>query len=976
MNRLLRLSFIFLFSLVCSFSYAQVSKGGTPLSFTTELSDTYDILKYPQPDMDEVFFQDQINDSDPARPQRAAVPVFLYLDMMKHATVQQVGDMVVWRLGIRVPEARAMAVYYDRFWIPSGGELFLYNENHKQVIGAYTEENNQDDGLFATELIQGDLVTLEYSQPASMSVLPSIQISEVAWGYRFVEMDQYASEQSKDPSWWCMINVNCQEGDDWQVEKKGIVRQWMKLPDNYYGWCSGTLVNNTSWDLTPYVLTAGHCGEGCSASDLNQWIFYFNYESATCGGTSGPETQTMTGCYKRAADESAGDNGSDFYLVELKQVVPTAYEPYWNGWDASGTGSIGGVSIHHPNGDIKKISTYTQALQTSTWWNGLQSHWTFDWATTVNGTSIVQGGSSGSPLFNSDHLVVGDLTGGYVSNSCEDPSPVWYGKFSYSWDQMGSAPEVRLKDWLDPGNTGELVIPGTDGNDPMADFSADPQGTNPGGTIQFTDESMGNPETWEWTFQGGTPATSNEQNPQVTYNNYGTFDVTLTISNTFGSDTETKTDFIVVGDLPEAEFTSDVTVVPVGGQVDFQNLSTGDPTSQVWKFPGGSPFQSHNSNPPLITYNEEGIYNVELTVTNEYGSDTELKVEYITVLGAPQPDFTVDTAKTLPGGAIQFTDITPGDMDSWAWTFEGGDPETSNDQNPLVTYQTPGTYDVTLAVEGSTGTGDTTKVDFITVVNPADAQFSANETAVAPAGAVLFTDESTGDDLQSWYWYFEGGFPEEWYEQTVPEVAYFNPGEFEVSLTVSGPYNEDTEVKTGYITVGTAPVAAFEASAVNVVEGDEVNFFDLSENIPSQWLWTFDGASPATSTEQNPTAISWSQNGDYDVTLNVSNVFGSDELVMQNYIHVGGVGIDEIHETINIFPNPSDGTFTLDFRGINEQIEVVSVISSTGSIVKVISPVAGKEKLKVDITTVPAGIYTVKIESGSGVRTQQIQIVK
>lgn len=975
MKKTLRLSLVLLFALTTVFSYAQVSKGGTPISFNSDLNEDFEILQYSSPNMEEVSFQDQVEDNDPNRPKRAAVPVFLNIDMIEKATAELIGDRMVWRLGIRVPEARAMAVYYDRFWIPSGGELFLYNENHKQIIGAFTEDNNSETGLFATELIQGELVTLEYSQPAEMSVLPSIQISEVAYGYRFVEMPQYTDE-TKDPSLWCMININCEEGDDWQIEKKGVVRQWMKLPGGFYGWCSGTLVNNTSWDLTPYVLTAGHCGEDCSASDLNQWVFYFNYESSTCGGNSGPESQTMTGCYKRAADESAGDNGSDFYLVELKQVVPSSYEPYWNGWDASGTGSIGGVSIHHPNGDIKKISTYTQALQTSTWWNGLQSHWTFDWAATANGTSIVEGGSSGSPLFNSDHLVVGDLTGGYQSNTCENPSPVWYGKFSYSWDQNGNTPEVRLKDWLDPNNTGELTIPGTDGNNPIADFSANPQGTNPGGTIQFTDESMGNPENWEWTFEGGIPSTSNEVNPEVTYNNYGSYDVTLTISNLFGSDTETKSNFIIVGDLPEAEFSSDVTVVPVGGKVDFENLSTGDPTSQVWKFPGGSPFQSHNSNPPLVTYNEPGVYNVELTVSNEYGSDTELKVEYITVLGSPEPDFTVDTAKTFVGGSIQFTEVTLGDIETWSWTFEGGTPATSSEQNPLVTYNSKGVYDVTLVVTSDSGTGDTTKTEFITVIDPVDAQFSAANTIIIEGNLTSFDDESTGDDIQSWYWQFEEGVPAESTDQNVSEVYYFYPGVFEVSLTVTGLYNEDTETKTGYIHVGNPPEAEFEASSQYVAEGEEVNFTDLSDEEPTAWLWTFDGGTPATSHEQNPQAVTWSESGDYDVTLNVSNLFGTDEVTMQNYIHVSGVGVGEYQETINIFPNPSDGTFTLDFSGMKENINAITVISSTGKIVKMIEPNTSVSKLHIDISDIAVGIYTVKIESDKKVRTQQIQIIK
>ncbi|HPE85804.1 MAG: PKD domain-containing protein [Bacteroidia bacterium] len=975
MKTSLRLSFVLFFALQTLFTYAQISKGGTPFSFSADLIGEYEVLTYNQPDMEEVIFQDQLNDADPARPQRAAVPVYLNIDAMEHGTWTESAGKKIWRLGIRVPEARALALYYNRFWLPDQGELFLYNENKKQVIGAFTSENNHPDGLFATELIQGELVTLEYVQPSNVSVLPSIELSEVAFGYRFVEMPQFMDDQTRDPSWWCMINVNCPEGDDWQMQKKGVVRQWMKLPGGYYGWCSGSLLNNTSWDLTPYVLTAGHCGEGCTASDLNQWIFYFNYESATCSGSTGPETQTMTGCYKRAADESAGDTGSDFYLVELKQSVPTSYSPFFNGWDATGTGSTSGVSIHHPNGDIKKISTYTQSLQTSTWWNGLPSHWTFNWAATVSGLSIVQGGSSGSPLFNASGLVIGDLTGGYQSNSCENPSPVWYGKFSYSWDQNGSTPEVRLKDWLDPTNTGELVIIGTDGNVPQADFTADPQGVSPGGTIQFTDISMGNPESWSWTFQGGSPSTSTEQHPQVTYSNYGSFDVTLTITNIFGSDTETKTDFIIVGDLPVADFSSDVTTVTQGGQVDFQNLSTGDIISSYWQFPGGSPPQSHNSNPPMIVYETPGSYNVKLTVTNAYGQDVELKENYITVLGAPVPDFTVDTAKTLEGGAIQFTDASSGAPENWNWSFEGGVPATSTDQNPLVVYPTAGAYDVILEVSGAGGTADTTKTEFITVIAPVIAGFSADSTVLPVNGTVQFTDESTGDP-QAWMWQFEGGFPDQWEEQTPPEITYFNPGIFTVTLTVTGIYNDDTEVKTGFIDIGLAPEAAFESSTFFIPVGEEIDFIDLSANSPIAWLWTFENGTPPTSNVQHPLGITWLQSGTYDVTLQVSNPYGTDEHIIQDMIHVSGVGIEEAGSVLSVFPNPSDGNFSVDLTGLAIQGRQIEILAPNGKVLFHQEMVPGKTQYSIHLPQAIVGIYTLKVASDEQVIVRKIQIVK
>ncbi len=571
---------------------------------------------------------------------------------------------------------------------------------------------------------------------------------------------------------------------------------------------------------------------------------------------------------------------------------------------------------------------------------------------------------------------MGDLTGGYQSNSCESPSPVWYGKFSYSWDQMGSTPEVRLKDWLDPGNTGELVLPGTDGNDPIADFSADPPGTSPGGQIQFTDESMGNPENWTWTFEGGDPPTSTEQNPLVTYNNYGVFDVTLTISNTFGSDTEVKHDFIVVGDPPTADFEADLTTISVGDKVDFENLSSGDPTSQVWKFPGGSPFQSHKYDPPLIRYDEPGVYDVQLTVYNDYGSDVEVKHAYITVLGAPQPDFSADTSLVLAGGRVQFMDNTLGEVNTWSWTFQGGTPGTSTEQHPLVSYEIAGTYDVSLEVSGPNGTGDTTKQDFIVVIPPVDADFSCSNTAVIEGSSTSFTDESHGEGIQEWHWQFPGGVPSESNEQNVSQVFYPEAGTYDVSLSVVGPYNEDTELKTGYIRVGNPPEAAFEASALLVEEGQEVDFTDLSQENPTEWLWTFEGGTPGSSSEQNPTGIQWLESGTYDVSLQVSNVFGTDELEVTDYITVSGVGIEGFEETLNIFPNPSDGTFTVDLTGLNEEVESIAILSSTGKLVKMVTPEALQKKVAIAIAEVPVGIYTVKITTDVKVMTQQIQIVK
>jgi hypothetical protein len=215
-------------------------------------------------------------------------------------------------------------------------------------------------------------------------------------------------------------------------------------------------VNNTNNDCTPYFLTADHCGYEASTSDLNYWVFYFNYEATSCSGTS-PQysNHTVTGCTLVACDTYGSTNtGSDFYLVKFKNNVPTSYNPYYNGWSRSTNVSNSGVGIHHPNGDIKKISTYQNTLS-----SGYTTHWSVSWVATANGHGVTEGGSSGSPLFNSNGRIIGTLTGG--SSDCDATDQAdYYGKFSYHWASNGSTSNKQLKPWLDPINSNPTEING------------------------------------------------------------------------------------------------------------------------------------------------------------------------------------------------------------------------------------------------------------------------------------------------------------------------------------------------------------------------------------------------------------------------------------------------------------------------------------------------------------------------------------
>lgn len=687
---------------------AQISVPGLPQSSLYEdLAVKVDHREFPAPDLD------KIKAEDAAEPNKyrvgIAVPVNLNIDNSGEWTELPDGGKI-WRLSMKVDGALALGVYYDNFWLPYGGELYLYNEEKTHLIGAYTEENNNSDCVFATQLVEGDVVNLEYYQPAAQSIKPLISISEVSYTYRGAEFRQ--DPESK--SLWCMININCSpEGDNWQDEKHGVVKQNMKIGFYYY-LCSGTLLNNTEQDLTPYVLTAWHCGENASASDLNQWIFYFNYEATACTGTWGPSNYTMTGCYKRAEGDLTP--GSDFLLLELKQNVPTAYTPYYNGWDRTNIGAESGVNIHHPAGDIKKITTFNQTATSSQWnGNGILGHWKIYYATTIHGTSITEGGSSGSPLFNQHGRVVGDLSGG-PADDCDNPLYSLYGKVYWSWDQMGTANNQRLKPWLDPGNHGVEYWDGTyGGTAPSPDFSADQTNLQTGEEVIFTDMTTGNPLDWEWTFEGGSPGTYTGQTPPaIVYDTPGRYDVTLESSNTIGTGTETKTEMITVG-APNVNFDATDTYLTSGESTDFMDESTGDPTEWTWTFTGGTPESSTDENPTGIQYNTTGAFPVTLVAVNEYGNGETTKEDFIVVDG-PFADFEADNTNILIGESITFTDISINNPTSWSWKFFGGSPGGHNGQEPpAVTYNAAGDYNVKLTVSNDLGTNFLSKDNYVHV---------------------------------------------------------------------------------------------------------------------------------------------------------------------------------------------------------------------------------------------------------------------
>lgn len=442
--------------------HAQRSFGGQPLGLRQNLGNIPN-LNLPAPNLDNVRKEDKQNGNNP----RFAVPVSTDAGLDNAGTWTALPDGGrVWRLQIQSAGALGLAVIYDDFFLPSGARLFMYSADGRQVRGAYTSQNNRKSRQFLTGFIQGEVALLEYYEPDSQRGRGRLHFSRVDYAYNQQEFRNAQQPPQANPaasfgyntSLDCHTNANCPGDNEWEAAKRGICRIVMVLEEGT-GYCSGSLVNNTAEDETPYVLSASHCQMNYTPlHDL--WRFDFAYEASGCNDpTLEPVAKSLLGSVQRAERFE-----SDFLLLEITAPLPLSYGLYFNGWDRSGTPPLSGNLYHHPSGDIKKRSAYTQpsVVQTSV------INWTDsngDIVTTpanhhyrvIYSAGTFEIGSSGSPLFGPDQRVHGQLHGG--TGGCDGTTTTYYGRLSRSWAD-GSSPGSRLSDWLDPLGLGVDTLDG------------------------------------------------------------------------------------------------------------------------------------------------------------------------------------------------------------------------------------------------------------------------------------------------------------------------------------------------------------------------------------------------------------------------------------------------------------------------------------------------------------------------------------
>jgi len=362
------------------------------------------------------------------------------------------GNEEIWYLPVRSLRAKSINIIFSTFVLSEGEKVFIYDNDNDVIRGPFTSRNNNINKLLATMPVPGDEIIIEYHRS---TIDPGkLEVGQVSHDYTGILSGTFLKDEFFGAAGPCNIDINCNLGVDWQVEKRSVVRIFVNGTD--LG--SGALVNNTSQQNIPYLLTADHLIN--TAFLASRSLFVFGYESAWCDGVDGHVDKSISG-----SELMANNSIIDLSLLKLSSFPPITYKPYLAGWNAVSVTPQKGTTIHHPGADVKKISldlnppvigTF-ESMQPGGFWKILQ----WDQGTT-------EGGSSGAPLFDQNHRIVGHLTGGEAvcGNSVND----YFARFDIAYDL---SPDLgkNLKGWLDPAQSGLQLLDGRDPYEPNFSLS-------------------------------------------------------------------------------------------------------------------------------------------------------------------------------------------------------------------------------------------------------------------------------------------------------------------------------------------------------------------------------------------------------------------------------------------------------------------------------------------------------------------------
>lgn len=447
----MKLRFTLLLLFFVGIGYSQVTNEGKPYSW--KLQDNEEVMPIEMPGFDLKALQDE----DLANAGKKDMPWRFGYEFIVDHNLNNSGKWTdlpngdrVWRIRYKSDGAKTMNFLFSDFYMPEGAKVYLYNNDRSDLLGAYDSQQNNDERVLGTWLVTGEDIWIEYFEPADKAGQGKLEIFKVVHGYRTVTFSTNKDAgDGLNTSGNCNYDVNCPIPaiDNLKnVNKKAVAL----IIANNSSFCTGALINNTNNDGTPYFLTANHC-----YSNPSQWAFRFNWISPNpvCSGSANSTQnnnyyQTVSGATLKARREQ-----SDFCLVQITANMPSSWDLIWAGWNRSETAPSSTFGIHHPSGDIMKVC---RDLNPPTLDNsGGENVWVVnDWD-----LGVTEGGSSGSPLFDNNGRIIGQLWGGAADCVGNNDNGLWdeYGRFGVSWG-AGSSAGSRLRDWLDPTNSNQMIL--------------------------------------------------------------------------------------------------------------------------------------------------------------------------------------------------------------------------------------------------------------------------------------------------------------------------------------------------------------------------------------------------------------------------------------------------------------------------------------------------------------------------------------
>lgn len=387
----------------------------------------------------------------PGRPNQFAVRVEVDIDPAQDGTWEVLpSGLAVWRHRIRSAGALSLNFGFSQYFMPEGGKLLIYSPDQKKFQGPFTLADNEDHAQLWTPIIYTDEVVLEVQ-------VPQAKMNELALHLDYVHHDYIGLGLQRVASGSCNLDVICGAADGWSIvdNYRNIIQSAGAYTLGGTLTCSGALINNARNDCTPYFLTANHCG--ISNGNAASIVVYWNYQNSFCrqpnssqSGQAGDGTlnEFNSGSVLRASYQE-----TDFALIELDDPVDPVSIPFLAGWSRE-IGADSMIGIHHPGVEEKRISFDHDPNSYGSWFGNFDST-----HVVVNDWDIgtTEGGSSGSPLFNQDRRIIGQLHGGGAA--CGNNDSDEYGWLHKSWEGGGTS-NSRLKDWLDPDNTNVQFIDG------------------------------------------------------------------------------------------------------------------------------------------------------------------------------------------------------------------------------------------------------------------------------------------------------------------------------------------------------------------------------------------------------------------------------------------------------------------------------------------------------------------------------------